>query len=127
MGTEHKVEYSEFHDCIREDDDAGVIYQGRNALLRGNDIEYNYIHDLVSVQKMVYNATQGIYFDDSQLGNTATHNILYNMVKGYAPNQAMDTIFRYIPIIDISKNANGDTVITTGDGNGNFLRYTFTE
>ena len=31
------------------------------------------------------------------------------------------------PIIDISKNANGDTVITTGDGNGNFLRYTFTE
>lgn len=103
MGTEHKVEYSEFHDCIREDDDAGVIYQGRNALLRGNDIEYNYIHDLVSVQKMVYNATQGIYFDDSQLGNTATHNILYNMVKGYAPNQAMDTIFRYNTIIDISK------------------------
>ena len=31
------------------------------------------------------------------------------------------------PISDISKNANGDTVITTGDGNGNFLRYTFTE
>ena len=31
------------------------------------------------------------------------------------------------PIIDISKNANGDTVITTGDGSGNFLRYTFSE
>lgn len=31
------------------------------------------------------------------------------------------------PIIDISKNADGDTVITTGDGIGNFLRYTFTE
>jgi hypothetical protein len=31
------------------------------------------------------------------------------------------------PIIDISQNANGDTVITTGDGNGNFLKYTFTE
>ena len=31
------------------------------------------------------------------------------------------------PIIDISQNANGDTESTTGDGNGNFLRYTFTE
>ena len=31
------------------------------------------------------------------------------------------------PILDISENAKGDTVITTGDGAGNFLRYTFTE
>ncbi len=31
------------------------------------------------------------------------------------------------PIMDISKNTNGDTVIITGDGNGNFVKYTFTE
>lgn len=31
------------------------------------------------------------------------------------------------PILDISENANGDTVIITGDGNGNFLKYTFSE
>ena len=31
------------------------------------------------------------------------------------------------PIIDITVKASGDTVITTGDGMGNFLRYTFTE
>ena len=31
------------------------------------------------------------------------------------------------PIMDISKNAGGDTVIITGDGNGNFVKYTFTE
>lgn len=31
------------------------------------------------------------------------------------------------PIIDISKNAAGDTVIITGDGHGNLLRYTFSE
>ena len=31
------------------------------------------------------------------------------------------------PIIDISKNASGDTVIITGDGKGNFLKYTFSE
>jgi hypothetical protein len=31
------------------------------------------------------------------------------------------------PILDITQKANGDIVITTGDGKGNFLRYTFTE
>ena len=31
------------------------------------------------------------------------------------------------PVLEISKNADGDTVITTGDGNGNFVRYTFSE
>ena len=31
------------------------------------------------------------------------------------------------PVMDITKKANGDTVITTGDGKGNFVRYTFAE
>lgn len=30
------------------------------------------------------------------------------------------------PILDISKGETGDTVITTGDGNGNIVRYSFT-
>lgn len=31
------------------------------------------------------------------------------------------------PVIDSGKNLSGDTVITTGDGKGNFVKYTFTE
>ena len=31
------------------------------------------------------------------------------------------------PILEISQNENGDTVITTGDGFGNYLKYTFSE
>ena len=31
------------------------------------------------------------------------------------------------PILDISENASGDTVIITGDGKGNFVKYTFAE
>ena len=30
------------------------------------------------------------------------------------------------PVIDSCRNADGDTVITTGDGKGNLTRYTFT-
>lgn len=31
------------------------------------------------------------------------------------------------PITDIVRNENRDTVITTGDGNGYFVKYTFSE
>ena len=31
------------------------------------------------------------------------------------------------PVIDSGKNAAGDAVITTGDGKGTLVRYTFTE
>lgn len=31
------------------------------------------------------------------------------------------------PILDTGRNAEGDVVITTGDGSGNVIRYTFTE
>ena len=33
----------------------------------------------------------------------------------------------HYPILDSGKNAEGDTVITTGDGKGTLVRYTFTE
>lgn len=31
------------------------------------------------------------------------------------------------PILDMARNAEGDMVITTGDGSGNMIRYTFSE
>lgn len=31
------------------------------------------------------------------------------------------------PIMEMTTNSSGDTVITTGDGKGNIVRYTFTE
>ena len=31
------------------------------------------------------------------------------------------------PILETTRNESGDTVIVTGDGQGSFLRYTFTE
>ena len=47
-------------------------------------------------------------------------------VKADSPESYVKINGRF-PIMDISKNSNGDTVITTGDGVGNMLRYTFTE
>ena len=47
-------------------------------------------------------------------------------VEAAGPESYVKENGRY-PILDISRNAQGDTVVMTGDGKGNFVRYTFTE
>ena len=49
-----------------------------------------------------------------------------NEVEADSPESYVKANGRF-PIIDITKSVNGDTVILTGDGVGNMLRYTFTE
>ena len=46
-------------------------------------------------------------------------------IEAESPEAYVRETGRY-PIIDISKTPRGDTIIVTGDGKGNFLRYTFT-
>lgn len=47
-------------------------------------------------------------------------------VEAASPESYVKENGRY-PILDISRNAQGDTVVMTGDGKGNVVRYTFTE
>ena len=47
-------------------------------------------------------------------------------VEADSPEAYVKENGRY-PILEIMKNTSGDTVIITGDGNGNFVKYTFTE
>ena len=102
-GVDLTVEYNDIHDVIREDDDAAAVYGGQNELLRNWNVKYNYIHDVVSIQQMQYNATLGLYFDDGELGNTGMYNIFRNMRIGYNSNQAADTLVQYNTFIDIIK------------------------
>jgi hypothetical protein len=46
-------------------------------------------------------------------------------VEAESPEAYVRENGRY-PIMDVSQTPGGDTIIVTGDGNGNFLRYTFT-
>ena len=47
-------------------------------------------------------------------------------VEAVSPEAYVEENGRY-PVLDMCKNSAGDTVITTGDGNGNVIRYTITE
>ena len=50
----------------------------------------------------------------------------FRQIEAASPEAYVAAQGRY-PVLDSGKNASGDTVITTGDGKGVMIRYTFTE
>ena len=58
-------------------------------------------------------------------GGEAHANKEFKEVFAETPASYVAQNGRY-PILDAGKNASGDTVITTGDGKGILIRYTFT-
>ena len=50
----------------------------------------------------------------------------FKQIEAASPEAYVAALVRY-PVLDTGKNASGDTVITTGDGRGTMIRYTFTE
>ena len=59
-------------------------------------------------------------------GGEAHANKEFKEIEAASPEAYVAQNARF-PIIDSGKNTSGDTVITTGDGKGNLVRYTFTE
>lgn len=47
-------------------------------------------------------------------------------VEAESPEAYVRENGRY-PILDMARNQRGDTVVTTGDGRGSMVRYTFSE
>ena len=50
----------------------------------------------------------------------------FKQIEAASPEAYVAAQSRY-PVLDSGINASGDTVITTGDGRGVMIRYTFTE
>ena len=63
-GNDHRIEGSEFSDLLRETEDSGVLYMGRDWTHRGNHITGNYIHDFGWKTGSKADGHFGIYLDD---------------------------------------------------------------
>ncbi len=78
-GNDHTINYNEFYDLVNEPCDAGAIYSGRNYTFRGNEIAYNYFHDIQTTADSggsIYVA--GVYMDDLNSSANIHHNVFYN-------------------------------------------------
>ena len=96
-GIEHKIMYNEIYDAVKECVDSGAIYSDWGIIEYGNEIAYNYIHDINPIIKDGAHAASGIYMDDMYSGMNIHHNVLDNVDKpiligGGANNKVEDNI-----------------------------------
>lgn len=81
-GNENIIEYNEIYDVCRKTDDASAIYTGGNHWSqRGNQIRYNYIHDINSTMDTEC-GVYGVYLDGQACGNTVYGNVFENIDFG---------------------------------------------
>ncbi|WP_330436284.1 right-handed parallel beta-helix repeat-containing protein [Streptomyces sp. NBC_00825] len=76
-GNDHVIEYNEINDVVKETNDAGAIYAGREWTGRGTVIRYNFLHDIVGSGGSHF--ASGVYLDDCFCGTTVFGNIFYKV------------------------------------------------
>ncbi len=75
-GNDHVFEYNEIYNVCFESNDAGAIYAGRNWTMRGNEIRYNYLHDITGFE---HKGCVGVYLDDMFASAEIASNVFYNV------------------------------------------------
>ena len=99
-GNDHIIQYNEIHNVGFETGDVGAIYTGRNWTYRGNNISYNFIHDISGPGKF---GAKAIYLDDLASGFTVTGNVFYRcefgvFIGGGRDNEVHNNVFIGCPI-----------------------------
>ena len=98
-GNDHMIEFNEIHDICRETGDAGAFYMGRDWTWRGNEIRFNYFHDLGGYDnKLSFSDTMAVYLDDWASGSRVYGNLFYKanravMIGGGRYNTVQNNTF----------------------------------
>lgn len=109
-GNDHTIEYNELFDVIRESQDMGAIYSGRDLIARGTVIRHNFIHSIKGVEGGHSDLIYGIYFDDMFSGTTVFGNVFYDLPTGIHVNGGRDNIIDNNIFINI---ANRPIILST--------------
>ena len=74
-GNDHQIRRNIIEDFVKETDDAGAIYTGRNWTERGTVIEQNIIRNIGSAG-LYHHGAHAIYLDDQASGITVKNNLI---------------------------------------------------
>ena len=88
-GNDHLIAYNEIYDVVKESNDAGVIYAGRDWTMRGNVIINNYIHDIAGLNNK---GAYGVYLDDLFSSASIIGNIFFNVKQAVHIGGGRDNI-----------------------------------
>lgn len=95
-GNNHTIEFNEIHHVALETGDVGAIYAGRDYTMRGNKIQYNYIHHTGGVGM----GSMGIYNDDSLSGTYMYGNLFYKVQRAVFMGGGRDFVVQNNVFVD---------------------------
>lgn len=78
-GNDHIIEYNDISEVCKDTADVGAIYAGRDWSSRGNEVRYNYIHDIKIINTTTGMKVQAIYLDDQFSSANVHGNIIQNV------------------------------------------------
>lgn len=71
------IEYNEINNVCNDTSDSGAIYSGRDWSTQGNEIRYNYFHDITQIRSASGYDVQAVYLDDCHSSTKVYKNIFY--------------------------------------------------
>lgn len=101
--NDNVIEYSEFYDLCQETADTGAVYTGRYWNTRGNEIRYNYFHDLY-LGSTPTSGLYGVYLDDAHSSTDVHHNIFYKVSTVSLMGGGRNNSFTNNMIVDCGAN-----------------------
>jgi hypothetical protein len=101
-GNENRIEHNVFERVVREANDAGAVYTGRDWGYRGNVIRWNFFHDIGGG----FGGSHGVYLDDAASGNLVFGNVFYG-ISGLATlsGGGRDNLFENNVVVDAAEGA----------------------
>lgn len=122
-GNNNKVRYNEIFNQSTVIDDGGAIYFGKSNTKYGNDVSYNYIHDLNP--DTYYSA---LYSDDGYGGLNMHHNVMADLSYALLCGMGMNNKFNDNMLINCNHGLAMGTRMTWGSEiygqNGQFYQET---
>ena len=91
------IEYNKIYNTNTDVFDSGAIYSGRNWTTRGNEIRYNYIHDIGA---SLSSDVQAVYLDDGHSSTNVHHNVFARVPNVILIGGGRDNVLRSNLIID---------------------------
>ena len=82
-GNNQVMEYNDIYRVCTDTADSGAIYTGRDWSTRGNEIRYNYLHDMKMIGTKTRRTMQAVYLDDMH-SSTAVHGNIFYKVSSVA-------------------------------------------
>lgn len=90
-GAENMIKNNEIYNVCNKSYDCGGVYNHANWEFTGNEIDYNYFHNITGREGK---GTRAVYFDNAASGNFVRGNIFAYCDEGVIVNGGSDTVIK---------------------------------